>query len=45
LAPDYPVEDIDFPTVTICPEENEFDPSGFVTKLLDFRRFPPLSSE
>jgi hypothetical protein len=43
--PDYPIENVNFPTITICPEENEFNPLGFITKLLDFTRFPTFYSE
>ena len=41
-TPDYPVENIPFPTVTVCPDENYFNPLGFISKLLDFSKFPPV---
>jgi hypothetical protein len=41
LTPDYPVEKIPFPTVTVCPQQNDFNPLGFITKIMDYANFPP----
>ena len=37
---DYPVENIPFPAVTICPEKNEPGCFEIVTKIFDFVEFP-----
>ena len=37
---DYPVENILFPTVTICREDNSIDSFQFITKMLDYINFP-----
>ena len=39
---DYPIENISFPTVTICREFNEQNCFEFVTKIFDFVDFPCL---
>jgi len=41
-VPDYPIENINFPTVTVCPGDNTFNPFGFIAKLLDMIEFPCL---
>ena len=37
---DYPVENITFPTVTVCRDENEPNCFEFVSKIFDFAEFP-----
>jgi hypothetical protein len=37
---DYPIENITFPTVTVCREENEPNCFEFVTKIFDYFPFP-----
>ena len=37
---DYPIENIPFPTVTICPEKNEPSCFEIVAKIFDFVEFP-----
>ncbi len=37
---DYPIENITFPTVTVCREENEPNCFEFVTKIFDYFLFP-----
>ena len=37
---DYPVENIIFPTVTVCREDNEPNCFKFATKIFDFVDFP-----
>lgn len=37
---DYPVENITFPTVTVCREDNEPNCFNFVTKIFDYLPFP-----
>ena len=37
---DYPIENISFPTVTICREFNEQNCFEFVSKIFDFVDFP-----
>jgi hypothetical protein len=38
--PDYPVENIPFPTVTVCREENKPNFFEFIAKILDYVSFP-----
>ena len=37
---DFPVENIHFPTVTVCREDNEPNCFEFVAKLFDYIQFP-----
>ena len=37
---DYPVENIPFPAITICPEKNEPNCFEIITKIFDFVEFP-----
>jgi hypothetical protein len=37
---DYPVENIIFPTVTVCREDNKPNCFEFVTKIFDYVDFP-----
>jgi hypothetical protein len=37
---DFPVENISFPTVTVCREDNEPNCFEFVTKIFDYFPFP-----
>ena len=35
----YPIEEIDFPTVTICPEDSNPDRWGLIIKIFDHMKY------
>ena len=37
---DYPIENIVFPTVTVCPDDGGINTFEFVAKMFDYVKFP-----